>query len=497
MTEQAPVGDVARALVDVSADGLAVIDGAGRFSFLNPAAGHLLGVPTAELLGRSGPFASPGSESTVGALTVRWAPVGGRPRELEYRIAAGAGDSHVVWFRDVTDVRRQQERLTAIARVASSVTESASLETILQAVAAEIVMTSNIAAVQILAIDDPDAELRILGMAGFGEAPEFVERLGACRRLGADIRFLDAFVRSRHVVVPHRKASILADPLWAPLHEIMGRPDWDGFVSMPMVVRGRTLGVVNAYYVSGEEPGPIAFLEAMADHAAIAIDTAALLAQTRSQTRHDERRRLARDLHDSVVQQLFSMRMQAMVLRSQLDRRVDPDRLRLSAEELASLSSTALADLRQLVFELRPLELAEQGLVEAVRRQAVGVQARTGLVVEVRADRDRIDAPLELQEDVYRIISEAVHNVVKHAEAAVAEIGIVVDGDDLVVDVSDDGVGAAPSSDAGPSSDSVDRNRLGLESMRERTERWGGRITAGPRPGDGWSVHLTVPLPRG
>lgn len=489
MTEPALADDLACALVDVSAEGLAVIDGAGHFTFLNPAAGQLLGASPADLLGRASPFSNPGRRPAAGAASARWAPKGGRPRELEYRVAAGAGDSQVVWFRDVTDIRRQQERLSAIARVASSVTESVSPATTLKAVAAEIVMTTNIAAVQILSIDDPDAELRILGMAGFGEAPDFVERLSVCRRLGADIRFLDAFVHGHQVVMPHRKAAIMADPAWAPLHEIMDRPDWDGFVSMPMIVRSRTLGVVNAFYVPEEEPGPVTFLEAMADHAAIAIDTAALLAQTRSQARSDERRRLARDLHDSVVQQLFSMRMQAKVLRNQLDRNVGFDRLRRPAEELASLSSTALADLRQLVFELRPLDLVEQGLVEAVRRHAAGVQARTGLLIDVHTTSDRIEACPELQEDVYRIVSESVHNVVKHAGAATAAVTITAEGDRLVVEISDDGVGTAPSSGF------ADRNGLGLESMRERTLRWGGRITAGPRPGGGWSVHLSMPLP--
>ncbi|RTL67733.1 MAG: PAS domain-containing protein [Pseudonocardiaceae bacterium] len=475
-----PTDPAVRALVDVSADGLAVLDAHGAFTFVNDAAAHLLG--DGALVGSAGPF-----PVTPGDGTVRWAPPGGRPRELDYRVAA-SGSGHVVWFRDVTDVAHQQERLTAIARVAAGVTESASLPQTLDAVAREIVATANIAAVQILAVDDPSAELRILGMAGFGTAPDFVERFARCRRLGADVRFLDAFAAGERVVVPHRKAVIMADPLWAPLHEIMDRPDWDGFVAMPMTVRGRTLGVVNAYFVPGEDPGPLAFLEAMADHAAIAVDTAGLLAQTRTRARSDERRRLARDLHDSVVQQLFSMRMQARVLRNQLDRDPaggDPARLRVAAEELASLSSTALADLRQLVFELRPLELEERGLVEAIRGQAAGVQARTGLTVDVHADRDRIEGELDLQEDVYRIVSEAVHNVVKHAGAATAEIAIAVDDGDLVVEVADDGAGTDLGGSGG----------LGLVSMRERTERWGGRFHAGPRPGGGWTVRVAVPLP--
>jgi GAF domain-containing protein len=276
--------DALRALVDVSADGLVLLDAQGRFTFANEAAATLLGVPGEDLVGRAAPF-TVAAAGTSG--TVRWSTPDGRRRELDYRIASGGASELAVWFCDVTDAHRQQERLTAIVRAASSVAESGSLPVTLEAVANEIVMTANIAAVQILAVDDPAAELQVLGMAGFGSAPEFVERLAACRRLGARVRFLDAFLDGEPVVVAHRKAAILADPAWAPLHEIMDRPDWDGFASMPMAVRGRTLGVVNAYYEPGEDPGPhsLAFLEVMADHAAVAIDTAALLAQTRSQAR--------------------------------------------------------------------------------------------------------------------------------------------------------------------------------------------------------------------
>ncbi|MEU9335693.1 histidine kinase [Streptomyces sp. NPDC048290] len=490
MSEPTLTDDLARALVDVSADGLAVIDAEGRFTFVNAAGAQMLGAPPAILKGQASPFTTPALGQDQAPANVRWAPPGGRPRELEYRIAMGTGDEgRAIWFRDITDTQRQQERLTAIVRVASNVTESASLAATLQAVAAEIVMTANIAAVQILAIDTPDAELRVLGMAGFGEAPDFADRLRACRRLGADIRFLDAFADRRQVVIPHRKAAIMADPAWAPLHEIMDRPDWDGFVSMPMTVRGRTLGVVNAYYVPDDGPGPVTFLAAMADHAAIAIDTAALLAQTRTQARSTERRKLARDLHDSVVQQLFSMRMQAKVLHSQLDLDGDPDRLRRPAEELASLATTALADLRQLVFELRPLELVEQGLVEAVRRQAAAVEARTGLRIAVHTTEARIEASPDFQEDVYRILSEALHNVEKHAQATTADITIEAHDQTLVMEVRDDGTSTTPSTDL------THPHGLGLESMRERTLRWSGRITVGPRQGGGWTVRLTLPLP--
>lgn len=482
-------GTLLRALVDVSAGGLAVVDEHGRFAVLNAAAAQILGVPAAELTGRDSPFGDSGGRTV-------WTGPDGRHRDLEYRVAPAPGGARAVWFGDVTGTLRQQERLAAIARAASSVADIGSLRATLDAVAREVAMTANIAAVQILAIDDPRDELRVLGMAGFGgevEAGEFTTLLSACRRLGARVRFLDAFEGRAPVVVPHRKPAIMADPAWAPLHAIMDAPGWDAFVSVPLVVRGRALGVINAYYRPGEDPEPssLAFLVAMADQAAVAIDTAALLAQTRSQAQLDERRRLARDLHDSVVQQLFSMRMQAKALHAQVDRAdADPVRVRRGAEELAELAGSALADLRGLVFELRPLDLAERGLVDAVRAHAASLEARTGLVVDVDAPAAlRIESGLEVQEDLYRIVQEALHNVVKHARATAVDVRLRVAEGTLTVEVVDDGSGPGTPAD-GPAPET-----LGLVSMRERTERWGGTLHAGPRPPGGWTVRVTLPAP--
>lgn len=500
-------------LVAVSADGLALLDPAGRFTDLNAAGAALLGREGAALLGTTAPFPldeAPGGERR---RTV-WTHHDGRRRDLEYRLAALPRGGHAVWFSDVTDALRRAERLTAIIRAASSVADAGSLRATLDAVANEVVMTANIAAVQILAIDDPFDELRVLGMAGFGDAVAFVERLSACRRLGAQVHFMDAIGSGRPVVVAHRKSAILADPAWAPLHEIMDVPDWDGFASMPLIVRGRAIGVINAYYGPGEDPGPhsLAFLAAMADHAAIAIDTAALLARARTQAQSDERRRLARDLHDSVVQQLFSMRMQAEALRGQIDGAADPARLCSSAQELADLARLALTDLRGLVFELHPLDLAERGLLTAVRAHAASLQARGALAVTVDAPNDLdLDLTVELQEDLYRIAQEALHNVVKHARARQALVRVRTVDDLFTLTIVDGGtpepgapVGGvehgAPArdrpsaaTDAPEAVDDPTRPRLGLISMRERAERWGARLVAGP-DGGGWAVTVTLPI---
>jgi signal transduction histidine kinase len=491
---------VLRALVDVSGDGLAVLDRSGCFTAINPAGAEILGVPSTELIGRPAPFPT-GHGPHETRRTTTWTAGCGSRRDLEYRCAPVTGGGHAVWFGDVTDARRQQERLTAIVRAASSVADAGSLRATLDEVAQEIVKTASIAAVQILAVDDPRDELRVLGMAGFGDAAAFVERLSACRRLRARVRFLDALESGKPVVVLHRKPAIMADPAWAPLHAIMGYPEWDSFVSAPMVVRGRSVGVINAYYRPGEDPGPssLAFLEAMSDHAAVAVDTASLLARARSRAQADERRRLARDLHDLVVQQLFSMRMQATALRAQLER-PGPDLVEVcgTAEELVELSQSALADIRMLTFELRPLDLAERGLVDAVRAHAESLQARTGLAIAVHAPAGLDMAMgIDVQEDLLRIVQEALHNVVKHANATAVKIDLTTLDErsgGLILDVSDDGCAPHPGADA-PAGEA--RNRLGLVSMRERTERWGGGLLAGPRPDGGWTVRVTLPAGRG
>lgn len=387
------------------------------------------------------------------------------------------------------DDRRGQRRLAAIARAASSVADAGSLSVTLDVVAREVVQAEHIAAVQILRVEG--GTMRLLGKAGFTDAEDFTERLGECRELGARMMFVEAFRTRCRIVVPHRKASVLADPAWAPLHAIMGAPAWDSFVAVPLVVRGRAVGVMNAFYEPGEclSPATLEFLDAMADQAATAVDSADLLASSRHDAQLAERARLARELHDSVVQRVFSMRMQAKALRAQVakDRTGDAERVRAVADELLQLAQDALADLRGLVLQLHPVELVERGLVDAVRAHAESVQALSRLHVAIDVeDHERLARlAAELQEDVYRIVQEALHNVIKHARAKHATIRISSGPDRLLVEVSDDGIGLAGRM---PGTET-----LGLVSMRERAQRWGGRLEIGSGR-RGCQVRAQIPV---
>ena len=138
-----------------------------------------------------------------------------------------------------------------------------------------------------------------------------------------------------------------------------------------------------------------------------------------------ERAHLARELHDSVTQALFSMGLTLRTLELLLA--TDPEAARGKLVELRELQKDALAEMRTLIFELRPSSLESDGLVQALRTHATAVQRRTGLAIVVDAEPiDRL--PLAAEEALYRIGQEALHNVVKHANASNATIRIEREG---------------------------------------------------------------------
>jgi PAS domain S-box-containing protein len=197
----------------------------------------------------------------------------------------------------------------------------------------------------------------------------------------------------------------------------------------------------------------------------------------------EERANLARELHDSVTQALFSMGLTARALELLLDR--DPGAVRDKLAELRELQRDALAEMRTLIFELRPQGLETDGLAQALRNHAAAVQGRTGLAVAVEVEAEERPS-LDVEEALYRIAQEALHNVVKHANAEQARIALRRVGRQLRLVVEDDGVGFDPGD--------VARGHLGLIGMQQRAERVGAELEIGPRMGGGTRVAVSVPL---
>jgi signal transduction histidine kinase len=203
-----------------------------------------------------------------------------------------------------------------------------------------------------------------------------------------------------------------------------------------------------------------------------------------------ERQRIARDLHDSVSQSLFSTTLHVRTAQHALElEQLDtggPVGEELS--EIGQLTRGALAEMRALIFELQPGALAEEGLVAALGKQASALGAREGLAIEVDGPDERLPIGVEVEEQLYRVGQEALANVVKHARAGSATVRIAATHDTVSIEVSDDGRGFDPAA-VGP-------DHFGLRSMRGRVADLGGRLEITSTPGRGTTLRVEVPARR-
>jgi signal transduction histidine kinase len=255
-------------------------------------------------------------------------------------------------------------------------------------------------------------------------------------------------------------------------------------IDVPITIGGKRFGLfsigwVERHYITESE---IRLANALAQRAAVAIENARLFERSQLAASLEERQRLARELHDSVSQALYGISLGTRTARTLIER--NPAAAIEPLDYVGTLAEAGLAELRALIFELRPESLAMEGLVAALEKQLAAVRARHG--VEVRADLGlEPDLRLELKEVLYRVGQEALHNTVKHARATSVEVTISRDAGTVRLRIQDDGIG-------------FDTHRefpghLGLRSMAERTARVGGKLTVQSTPGSGTTITLDVP----
>jgi signal transduction histidine kinase len=185
-----------------------------------------------------------------------------------------------------------------------------------------------------------------------------------------------------------------------------------------------------------------------------------------------------------VTQELFSMTMIAGALPALMEKK--PQAAKERIQRLYELSRGALAEMRALLFALRPAALAEEGLVSAITKHAAAVEAREGLTVHLDIEGEgRLPQPCE--EAFYRVFQEALNNVVKHAKAKTVWVRLAIDEDQTSLSVRDDGVGFDAAAGRGAQT-------MGLASMRERVAAIQGTFRLESAPGDGTTVHVTAPV---
>jgi signal transduction histidine kinase len=266
-------------------------------------------------------------------------------------------------------------------------------------------------------------------------------------------------------------------------------PRMRSFLGVPIVAKGDIIGAF--YLTEKEDASPPSFtdadeeiIEVLAAHAAIAIENARLFEASRELSVVEERNRLARELHDAMTQNLFSLTLTAETAAGLVH--TDPARAEAEIDHVRALARDTQAELRSLIFELRPPQLEADGLVATVGKDLEILGRAHGLKGDLRVDgTPELDSEVELE--LYRIVQEALNNAVRHARAETITIEVDARDGDITITVRDDGVGFDPGARA------IRERRLGLTSMRERAERLGGTLSVETARDAGTVVRVEVP----
>ena len=259
---------------------------------------------------------------------------------------------------------------------------------------------------------------------------------------------------------------------------------------VPLRARDRPIGVLVAHNKLGRDQrftsGDLRLAEQFALRASIAVDLSQRVARDALRRvvagQEVERRRLARELHDETGQALTSI---LLGLRA-VDEAGDPEHVKAAVSDLRELVVATLQDVRRLAVQLRPKALDDFGLVPALERLVQTFSESSGISVELEAQLGEDRLPTEVETTIYRIVQEALTNVVKHAEGTRVSILLVRrDGTGTVV-IEDDGRGFVP--------EALRADSIGLEGMRERVALLDGRLTIETAPGAGTTLRVEVPL---
>lgn len=198
-----------------------------------------------------------------------------------------------------------------------------------------------------------------------------------------------------------------------------------------------------------------------------------------------ERQRIARELHDETGQSLTAIGLGLRGVETTI--RQDVDKAASNLRQLEGLVANSLDELQRVIADLRPSHLDDLGLAAALRWYTSEVKRRTSLNVEFEIKGDRNELPMEVMTALFRVVQEALNNVVKHAMAQDAYVYLIFGDNSATVVVVDDGCGFDINQQ------NQDRQSWGLEGMRERAALFGGDFNIYSRPGQGTQVEVTIP----
>jgi signal transduction histidine kinase len=369
-------------------------------------------------------------------------------------------------------LERRVREVTALIRSSTLITSTLELDRVLELILEQLakVVEYDRASIQLLF----DGKLRIIAGRGFLDLDRVIGQTFDPRHNALTRRMLEG-----------KEPVVLKDVCDEPGFVADSDDPIRSWIGVPLIVRDEVIGALALdkrepdFYDSEDGQTVLAF----ANQAAIAIENARLYDSAREQEILKERNRLARELHDSLSQSLFSMVLNAEAAKLFFD--TDPEKARNQIDLLYETASAALKEMRSLIFELRPANLEQEGLAAVLTKHGRMIGERNGIEVNVDV-RGQRRLPLHIEKALFRVAQEALNNVVKHAHATRASITLKSHDNWVYMVVEDDGVGI--------NLGVVKPNTLGLTSMRERVEQLGGTIEIGHGlEGRGTVIRVKVP----
>ena len=258
--------------------------------------------------------------------------------------------------------------------------------------------------------------------------------------------------------------------------------------SIPLYSGEKKLGVMNVASPGwrGLDPDDLKLLNTVGDLLSIAVERARLFERSARLGAVEERNRLAREIHDTLAQNLTATGLQIESAEALLEANSDPERIRAALASALSLTRSNLDEARRSVLDLRAAPLEGRSLAGATKALVDRWETETGVATRFKAVNGSRPIPPRVEAALYRVGGEALNNVTRHADARRATIRLVATPESISLLVEDDGRGFDPSQ--------VPEDRHGLVGMRERVEMLGGVLRVESRPAAGTRVEATIPL---
>ena len=390
----------------------------------------------------------------------------------DVELASGIANSVALAVENARLYGETRQRLAesqGVQRVTTSLLRKNTLQEVLEIICNEALNLTDATESAVLLLDT-DGWLRVTSAVG--------ETLSALDRLPLDGSLAGQAAQLGEPVIFNDVASIGLDYLRdLNIHTLL---------AIPLKVESKIIGVLDVINkVGGFTKEDLRIISLFADQAAIVIDQTQLHKQVEQMAVMEERQRLARELHDSVTQALYSVNLYAEAARMALTAEKKGVALE-NLQKLREMTREAMLEMRLLVFELHPLVQEKEGLVAALQARLAAVENRSGLKTEIKTEGKK-QLPISLEKELYRIAQEGLNNVVKHAQARNVRITVKYSDTSACLEIWDDGTGFDLQA-------ARESGGMGLRGIEERVQKIGGSLAVESSPKTGTKLTVTVPL---